>query len=90
MVQKYLAMTRDEQIETYNDIRRCMYVDGASFVTLTNPNNSGSTGNLWPYRLPYGNSDVISNPNIASAFGTGNDAGKYIFTKKVWWAGGDN
>jgi hypothetical protein len=90
MVQKYLAMSRDEQIETYNDIRRCMYVDGASFVTLTNPNNNGSTGNLWPYRLPYGSSDVIANPNITSAFGTGNDAGKYIFTKKVWWAGGDN
>ena len=34
------------------------------------------------------NSDVISNPNVRDAFGTGNAAGMYIFTENVWWAGG--
>lgn len=87
MVQKYLAQTRDEQIEAYNDIRRCMAL-GEEHIKLTNPRNNGSTGNTWPLRLPYGSSDVTSNPNVSKAFGTGNDAGKYIFTEPVWWAGG--
>ena len=87
MVQKYLAQTRDEQIEAYNDIRRCKAL-GEEHVKLTNPKNSGSTGNTWPLRLPYGSSDVTSNPNVSAAFGTGNDAGQYIFTEPVWWAGG--
>ena len=88
LIQKYIAQTRDEQIETYNDIRRCIYVDGSHPVTLTNPNNASSTGNRWPVRLPYGESDVQSNPNIAAAFGKGNEAGVYVFTENVWWAGG--
>lgn len=88
LVQKYLAQTRDEQLETYNDMRRCKYVDGSYPVTMTNPKNTQSVGNRWPLRLPYGSSDVLSNPNVASAFGSGNDAGMYIFTENVWWAGG--
>ena len=87
MVQKYLAQARDEQIEAYNDIRRCKAL-GEEFIKLTNPNNTSSTGNAWPLRLPYGNSDVISNPYVREAFGTGNAAGMYIFTENVWWAGG--
>lgn len=87
MVQKYLAQVRDEQIETYNDIRRCMAL-GEEHIKLNNPHNTSSTGNAWPLRLPYGNSDVISNPNVRDAFGTGNAAGMYIFTENVWWAGG--
>lgn len=88
-VQKYLAQARDEQLETYNDMRRCKYVDGSYAVALTNPNNTNSAGaNRWPVRLPYGNSDVLSNPKVAAAFGSGNDAGMYIFTENVWWAGG--
>jgi hypothetical protein len=87
MVQKYLAQARDEQIEAYNDIRRCMAL-GEEHITLTNPKNMGSTGSTWPLRLPYGSSDVTSNPNISAAFGTGNNAGQYIFTEPVWWAGG--
>lgn len=87
MVQKYLAQCRDEQIEAYNDIRRCKAL-GEEHIKLTNPRNSGSTGNTWPLRLPYGSSDVTSNPNVSNAFGTGNEAGKYIFTEPVWWAGG--
>lgn len=87
-VQKYIAQSRDEQIETYNDIRRCKYVDGDYAVTLTNPHNTASGANRWPLRLPYGDSDVVSNPNVAFAFGFGNEAGMYVFTDPVWWAGG--
>ena len=87
MVQKYLSQCRDEQIEAYNDIRRCKAL-GEEHIVLTNPKNMGSTGNTWPLRLPYGSSDVTSNPNVSAAFGTGNNAGQYIFTEPVWWAGG--
>lgn len=88
LIQKYIAQTRDEQLETYNDIRRCRYVDGSYPVTMANPNNTVSGANVWPLRLPYGESDVVSNPNVAAAFGSGNEAGEYIFTAPVWWAGG--
>ncbi|MBM6992517.1 MAG: SusD/RagB family nutrient-binding outer membrane lipoprotein [Prevotella sp.] len=88
LIQKYIAQTRDEQLETYNDIRRCRYVDGSYPVTLTNPNNVQSGSNRWPLRLPYGESDVVSNPNVTAAFGSGTDAGMYIFTAPVRWAGG--
>ena len=88
MVQKYIAQTRDEQLETYNDIRRCRYVDGTYYVTLTNPMNIQANVNRWPLRMPYGESDVVSNPNVAAAFGSGSSAGNYLFTDPVWWAGG--
>lgn len=83
MIQKYLAQTRDCQIETYNDIRRC-HANGETFITMKNPNNIDNGKNRWPYSLPYGNSDVVSNPNITSVFGTGNDAGYYIFERPLW------
>ena len=89
LIQKYIAQTRDEQLETYNDIRRCRYIDGSYPVTMTNPNNTSGGANRWPLCLPYGDSDVKSNPNVAAAFGSGNDAGMYVFTKSVWWAGGE-
>ena len=88
MIQKYIAQTRDEQLETYNDMRRCRYTDGSYYVKMTNPNNTVNGSNCWPLRLPYGNSDVVSNPNVKAAFGTGNSAGAYVFTEPVWWAGG--
>jgi hypothetical protein len=53
---------------------------------MSNPNNNGGAGSRWPNMLPYGDSDVVSNPNVAAAFGSGNDAGMYIFSNKVWWA----
>lgn len=40
LVQKYIAQTRDEQLETYNDMRRCNYVDGSYPVAMTNPKNT--------------------------------------------------
>ncbi len=89
LIQKYIAQTRDEQLETYNDMRRCRYIDGSYPVAMTNPNNTLGGANRWPQRLPYGQSDVTSNPNVAAAFGSGNEGGMYIFTKKVWWAGGE-
>lgn len=87
LVQKYLAQARDEQVETYNDVRRFKAL-GEEYVKFTNSHNGTSASNAWPLRLPYGNSDVVSNPNVRDAFGTGNDAGNYIFTENVWWAGG--
>jgi len=88
LVQKYLSQIRDEQIECYNDIRRCKYVDGSYPVAMTNPKNTQAGVNRWPLRIPYGESDVTSNPNVAAAFGSGSEGGKYIFTDPVWWAGG--
>ncbi len=89
LTQKYIAQMRDEQVETYCDMRRCRYIDGSYPVAMVNPKNTNSAGaNRWPLRFPYGSSDVTSNPNVTSAFGSGNDAGMYIFTENVWWAGG--
>ena len=88
LIQKYIAQTRDEQLETYNDMRRCRYIDGSYPVAMTNPNNLAGSANRWPLCLPYGESDVTANPNITAAFGSGNEGGMYVFTKNVWWAGG--
>lgn len=87
MVQKYISQAVYEQIQTYNDMRRCM-AQGEEFIHLNNPNNFANGQNQWPYRFPYGNDDVISNPNVAEAFGTGNDAGNYLFTEHTWLNGG--
>ena len=81
--QKYLAQCIDEQVETYNDIRRLQAM-GESYITLTNPMNTQSGINRFPYRLPYGNSAVLGNPNVAKAFGDG----FYIYTEKTWINGG--
>ena len=82
--QKYLAQCVDEQIETYNDLRR-LEAMGEEYVVLTNPNNSQSGVNRFPYSLPYGNSSVTSNPNVAAAYGDG----FYIYEKKTWINGGN-
>ena len=81
--QKYLAQCVDEQIETYNDLRR-LEAMGEEYVVLTNPNNVQSGINRFPYSLPYGNSSVLSNPNVATAYGDG----FYIYEKKTWINGG--
>jgi hypothetical protein len=52
LIQKYIAQTRDEQLETYNDMRRCIYVDGSYPVKMTNPKNVQSGASRWPLRLP--------------------------------------
>ena len=84
MTQKYISQVRDEQIEAYNDIRRYKAM-GKEIITLTNPFNTQGGQNYWPFRLPYGNSSVISNPNINSAFNSVD-----IFRDQVWLFGGSN
>ena len=82
MVQKYLAQCRDEQIEAYNDIRRCKAL-GETYITLENSKNTQNGENYWPERFPYGNSSVVSNPIIKKAFEDTD-----IYTDKLWIFGG--
>jgi len=77
--QKYLAQCVDEQVETYNDLRRVKAM-GENYITLTNPFNTQSGINRYPERLPYGNSGVIGNPNVKAAYGDGS----YVYTDKTW------
>ena len=77
--QKYIAMAVDEQVETYNDIRRLRAM-GENYIPMTNPYNTQAGQNRWPELLPYGNSSVVSNPKLAAAYGDG----YYIYTTKAW------
>ena len=79
MVQKYLSFYETEAVEAYNDIRRLKAM-GNNFIKLDNPNNATK----FPLRFTYGADDVTTNLNIADAYGTG----IYVYTEKVWWAGG--
>lgn len=83
MVQKYLSQCRDEQIEAYNDIRRCQAL-GENWIELKNPLNNQKGVNYWPERFPYGNSSVISNPIINEAFNNID-----IYKDKIWLFGGE-
>ena len=73
----------DEQVETYNDLRRLKAM-GEEYVILTNPRNTQSGINRYPERLPYGNSAVIGNPDVKEAYGDGS----YIYSEKTWINGG--
>lgn len=84
MTQKYIAQGRDEQAETYNDLRRCRALN-EELVVMTNPRNMSGNQNRWPLRLPYGNSDVSCNPNVREAYGDG----MYIYTEPIWIFGGN-
>mgnify|MGYP005605773787 FL=1 len=77
--QKYLAFSgaSGESTEMYNDIRRWKAL-GENFITLKNPNR-------FPLRLPYGNSETTTNPNVQAAYGNG----QYVYSEQVWWAGGN-
>ena len=79
MNQKYFSFFETEAIEAYNDIRRLKAM-GDDFITLENPNNSSK----FPVRYTYGADDVTTNLNIAEAYGNGS----YVYSEKVWWAGG--
>ncbi|MDE5796285.1 MAG: hypothetical protein K2H75_04180 [Muribaculaceae bacterium] len=87
MRQKFISTAVTGPISFYNDLRRGRAL-GEEWLTPQNPNNTVAGANRWPLRLPYGNSDVAANPNVAAAFGTGNDAGMYIFTEPIWLFGG--
>ncbi len=76
--QKYLAFfgASGESTEMYNDIRRWKS-NGEELIELKNPGK-------FPLRLPYGNDDTTTNPNVEAAYGNG----QYVYTEQVWWAGG--
>lgn len=77
--QKYIALAVDGQPETYNDIRRLKAM-GEDYIVLTNPFNNQSGINRWPEVLPYGNSSVLANPNVAAVYGDGT----YVYSTKAW------
>ncbi len=82
-VQKYLSFYESETVEAYNDYRRLLAMYGsaaANPIQLSNPKNATQ----FPLRLPYGDSDVSTNPNVKAGFGDGT----YVYKEKVWWAGG--
>jgi len=79
LLQKYIGMwgANGETVETYADIRR-LKAEDKDIYELEN------TGDF-PLRAPYGQDDVVANPNITKIY---TDAGTYVFTEPVWWAGG--
>lgn len=81
MNQKYLAFfgASGESTECFNDIRR-MKALNENLVELKNPLNTTK----FPLRCPYGSDDTTNNPNVKDAYGDGT----YVYTEKVWWAGG--
>jgi hypothetical protein len=81
IIQKYLAFAgaSGESIEAYNDYRRWTYLEN-NFIKLANPLNT----NKFPVRFSYGVDDVSNNPAVRDAYGNG----QYVYTEKVWWAGG--
>ncbi len=80
MNQKYIAFYEEEAVEAYNDYRR-LEAMGDNLITLQNPKNDA---NQFPHRFTYGASDVTTNTNVREAYGDGT----YVYTEKVWWAGG--
>ncbi len=83
MLQKYLSFfgASGESTEAYNDIRRLRALGEGNLIVLANALNVDK----FPLRYSYGNSDVLANPVIAGAYGNG----QYVYTAKVWWAGGN-
>jgi tetratricopeptide (TPR) repeat protein len=79
MMQKYIGFfgASGESTEAYNDIRRLKALN-ENLIPLSNPNP-------FPLRLPYGNSDTTTNPEVKAAYGNG----QYVYTEPVWWAGGN-
>ena len=79
MIQKYLGLfgASGESTEMYNDIRRLKAL-GENLIPLKNTNP-------FPLRLPYGNSDTTTNPEVKNAYGNG----QYVYSEPVWWAGGN-
>ncbi|WP_372949409.1 SusD/RagB family nutrient-binding outer membrane lipoprotein [Mariniphaga sp.] len=80
MNQKYFAFFEEEAVEAYSDYRRLVAM-GNNVIVLDNPKNAA---NQFPQRFTYGSSDVTTNVNVRNAYGDGN----YVYTEKVWWAGG--
>lgn len=83
MIQKYLGSYggEGEALEAYNDYRRLQAFGQDAFIQLDNPWNAKGK---FPLRYGYGTSDVTTNANVEKLFGNG----QYVYTEKVWWAGG--
>lgn len=83
MLQKYLAFygASGESLEAYNDYRRLLAMGESALIGLENPLDAQGK---FPLRFAYGNSDVLANQNIKTAYGNG----AYVYTDNVWWAGG--
>lgn len=80
MFQKYVAFFEEEALEAYNDVRRIKAENnGVNAITLEHP-----TPSLFPWRFTYGADDVTTNLNVLDAYGDGT----YVYSEKVWWAGG--
>jgi hypothetical protein len=82
-IQKYFSFYENESAEAYNDYRRLLAMYGSAAahpIQLANPLNTTQ----FPLRLPYGDSDVSTNDKVKAAFGDGT----YVYSEKVWWAGG--
>jgi hypothetical protein len=80
MIQKYIAFYEEEAVEAYNDYRRLIAM-GNDVIQLDNPANASQ----FPMRCSYGADDVTTNFNVREAYGDGT----YVYSAKVWWAGGD-
>ena len=61
-----------------DDDARLSFLTG-NYITLTNPKNNQSGLNRWPYLLPYGQSSLVSNPNLKTVD---------IYAKQCWLFGG--
>ncbi|ANQ50705.1 SusD/RagB family nutrient-binding outer membrane lipoprotein [Flammeovirga sp. MY04] len=80
MKEKYLSFFQAESLEAYNDMRRLEAMGETSYITLQHHDPS-----KFPLRYTYGAGDVNNNPNVSEAQGNG----QFVFTDKVWWAGGN-
>jgi hypothetical protein len=80
IMQKYLSQYECEAIESFNDYRRYQAMGNAGFIPLANTRNATQ----FPLRFTYGSSDVTANTKVKDAYGDGS----YVYTEKVWWAGG--
>lgn len=79
MVEKHISFYENEGIEDYNDTRRLAAMGDGGLIPLVN-----ARPDLFPQRFSYGASDVSANVHVREAFGDGS----YVYTEKVWWAGG--
>jgi hypothetical protein len=79
MNQKYIAFFEEEAVEAYNDYRRLKAM-GDDVISLDNPLNASR----FPWRFTYGSEDVTTNTHVNDAYGDGT----YVYSEKVWWAGG--
>lgn len=81
MIQKYISFfgASGESTECYSDLRRLKGLN-ENFIELKNPANTTK----FPLRFAYGSDDTTANPEVGEAYGDGT----YVYSDKVWWAGG--